>query len=266
MAGKYHLTKMVCIVVPNEFVGWGILDMGTFGSALLIKSLLREINNGSMWRDIIQRKYMRGKDIIFWYRRGTLGQNQVSIISRSLQTLKYIYLQNQIWRFGNEAHIIIGNERIKEVTGTQNLSENLVNCLHARGYIFLYETIGSWQGFTPIWKEAGYLQILVSFRSEWNQYIITLRMAGLCFRNNRDQISWPRTMGPKGIVFTYTYKDIIKTTQGLHPNWFKQAWKPNIPHKITLFNWLVWRYRNLTWENLRKRGLQGPGQPVYVVM
>lgn len=39
--------------------------------------------------------------------------------------------------------------------------------------------------------------------------------------------------------------------------WFTRFWKIKIPIKIILFIWLAWKNKNLTWENRRKRNMQG---------
>lgn len=41
--------------------------------------------------------------------------------------------------------------------------------------------------------------------------------------------------------------------------WFSKLWNTHIPTKNTIFLWLVWRNKNLTWENLQKRNWIGPG-------
>ena len=45
-----------------------------------------------------------------------------------------------------------------------------------------------------------------------------------------------------------------------HPatNLFISYWHRNIPTKIIIFGWLIWKGKALTWENLMKRGFMGP--------
>ena len=41
--------------------------------------------------------------------------------------------------------------------------------------------------------------------------------------------------------------------------WWQGLWECNSPLKTILTFWLAMNNKLLTWENLRKRGLQGPG-------
>lgn len=77
---KYHLTKLRNISIPKDLGGWGIMDIRTFGKALLCKSLWRGMSGASLWSSILRRKYMGNKDLIYWYRKGTIGYAQGSAI------------------------------------------------------------------------------------------------------------------------------------------------------------------------------------------
>lgn len=59
---KYHLSKLSDISLPRKLGGWGILDLMTFGKALLCKSLWRGIFEEGLWSSTIKKKYMANKD------------------------------------------------------------------------------------------------------------------------------------------------------------------------------------------------------------
>jgi len=77
---KYHLSKLSDISLPKKSGGWGLLDLSTFGKALICKSLWRGIFGDGAWSMIIKKKYMANKDIIFWFRRGKIGASYGSAI------------------------------------------------------------------------------------------------------------------------------------------------------------------------------------------
>lgn len=60
---KYHLSKLSVILLPKNLGGWGLLDLRSFGKALLCKSLWRGIFGEGPWSDTIKKEYMGSKDI-----------------------------------------------------------------------------------------------------------------------------------------------------------------------------------------------------------
>lgn len=77
---KYPFTKLRNIMIPKDLGGWGIMDIRTFGKALLCKSLWRGMNGDSLWSTSIRKKYMGNKDLQFWHKKGTIGSPQGSAI------------------------------------------------------------------------------------------------------------------------------------------------------------------------------------------
>ena len=53
--------------------------------------------------------------------------------------------------------------------------------------------------------------------------------------------------------FNISYAHQILATKVFFPYWHR-----NIPTKIIIFGWLIWKGKTLTWENLTKRGFMGP--------
>lgn len=60
---KFHLVKMASISKPKKAGGWGILDMRSFGKALLCKSLYRGIFGDGPWSKVIRTKYLKGRSL-----------------------------------------------------------------------------------------------------------------------------------------------------------------------------------------------------------
>jgi len=96
---KYHLTSLRNITLPKELGGWGILDIRTFGKALLCKSLWRGISEVNLWSTFLRNKYMGNKGLIYWYRKGTIGHLHRSAIWLSFKKIESIFLKNLSWIF-----------------------------------------------------------------------------------------------------------------------------------------------------------------------
>jgi len=90
---KIHLVKMASISKPKRAGGWGLLDMRTFGKALLCKSLYRGIFGDGPWSKIIKAKYLKGKSIEFWYRRRSIGIRSGSMIWQSLRKVHPFFMK-----------------------------------------------------------------------------------------------------------------------------------------------------------------------------
>ena len=57
---KYHLVKWKLICRDKSHDGWGILDLRSFNSALLVKTMWRALTGRGIWNKIIYAKYITG--------------------------------------------------------------------------------------------------------------------------------------------------------------------------------------------------------------
>lgn len=109
----------------------------------------------------------------------------------------------------------------------------------------------------PIWQ--GYLGIPDYFRDEWSSYCEHLRGLGMLKNSRGDRVGWGGTLKKGQIVIRETYQVRMKKKLGTeHAVWSRGLWKLKVQTKIIFF-WLVWHDKNLTWSNLQKRGIEGPG-------
>lgn len=86
---KFHLIKMESISKSKKAGGWGLMHMRTFGKALLCKSLHRGIYGEGPWSKVINRKYLKGRSMVFWYRRKSLGIKRGSAIWKSFRKIQF---------------------------------------------------------------------------------------------------------------------------------------------------------------------------------
>lgn len=97
---KILLVKMKSLTIPKKLGRWGLLDMRLMGNALLCKTLLHRIYGNGPWSIFIKRKYLKGKNIAFWYRRNSMGIKKGSAIWQSLRKNLPFIMKN--FRFRNK--------------------------------------------------------------------------------------------------------------------------------------------------------------------
>eukprot|EP00253_Pinus_taeda_P036565 PITA_36565 len=124
---KYHLVKMDAISIPKQHGGWGLKDLRLSGRALLCRSLWRGIFGEGPWSNIIRLKYMKGKNLEFWYRVGSIGTRQGSAIWYSLRKIEQYFIMRLKWRIFTGNSILIGGI-------WKSITEHLYQCgFHRHG-------------------------------------------------------------------------------------------------------------------------------------
>lgn len=95
---KIHLVKLESITMPKHMGGWGLPHLKSFGKALLCKSLLRGIYGSCPWSSYINQKYLKGRPMLYWYRRNSLGIKSGSAIWRSFRKALPFFMDNYKWK------------------------------------------------------------------------------------------------------------------------------------------------------------------------
>lgn len=148
---KIHLVKMQDITRPRKDGGWGLLNLEAFGKGLLCKSLHRGIFGSGPWSLLINRKYLKGKGIVFWYRRKILGKKRGSAIWLGFRKLHQFFLENLQWKISTGASILIGIDNI--LNGPSSFPPPILY-LQNKGIFTWDKLIFSWSNSTPVWKSA----------------------------------------------------------------------------------------------------------------
>lgn len=96
--------------------------------------------------------------------------------------------------------------------------------------------------------------------SLWNDIKIRLRNCGFFRSRVQDVLIWKSAKSLYEVQVKDVYKDLI----GMIPFRLELSfppilWKTGCPLKMSLFAWLTFHNRNLSWDNLKRRGWQGPG-------
>lgn len=177
-----------------------------------------------------------------------------SSIWHNFNKIRHCFLQNFCWAFGSGHRIFIGEDNILGIRCDFTLTNDLVQCIHSSGIFYQNQAISTWTGHYPIWKRSDEMGLEDLLAGEWERMRIELRWPGIRREASGDRITWQGKMKVGCMVVTDIYNTFC--LHGTHKNElcdFYKFWKTKIPIKIILFVWLVWKSKNLTWENLHKR-------------
>eukprot|EP00253_Pinus_taeda_P017832 PITA_17832 len=233
---KIHLSKLNKISMPKKIGGWGLLDMQSFGRALLCKSLWRGVFGDGLWSHFIRKKYMQDKDLEFWYRRRSIRIRHGFAIWLSLKKVQQYFLQNLRWNLFTGARILIGINPIDKL-------------------------ISSWSGPIPLWKDGHDLLMPGPLLPVWNSVKVALCSLGIHRSGTFDHLIWTVPNAKMPVRVKDIYVDMISSKASRsYPLYPPCLWKSGCPLKMILFSWLVFNNINLSWENLRKRSWHGPSR------
>lgn len=162
------------------------------------------------------------------------------------------------WNLGSGHHTILGCDHIKGLSEHILIPDHFIETLHRRGIYFWHQVISTWTNDRPIWKEAAQINLSEAAVVEWKHIFSHLNLAGLYRNEPVDTITWSGNIKENNIVVADTYFQLC-LLQTNHPGngWFTKFWSPLLP--IKFFFWLVWKNKNLTWENLQVQNWSGPG-------
>jgi len=128
--------------------------------------------------------------------------------------------------------------------------------------IFTWEKlIKDWSSSTPVWLDGVELALPLHLRSTWLSVSQELSLKGFRRRGNRDQLVWATNNSSQQVRVKDIYNRLITDPPLAVADVFPMSlWKVPGPLKCTLFTWLVYFNRNLSWEVLQRRGWNGPGR------
>lgn len=155
------------------------------------------------------------------------------------------------------SNIFIGIDSIHNGL-TSPLPQSMVFFLHYRGIFTWDKLIKSWTNLTPVWKDAEDLTFPPYLCPLWNS--VRLNLQGLAIRRSgtSDVLAWNLPDAPSLVRVKDIYAALSqKSAHSLKPMFPFPFWKAACPLKMVLFSWLLFQNRNLSWENLQKRGWNG---------
>lgn len=257
---KFHLSSLSNTSKPKSFGGWGLLDLKSFGKALLCNSLWRGVFGEGPWSNIICVKYLRRKSLAYWLRRKQLGSPRGSPVWHSLRNIgkknsgKSILAFSNRWKYSHW-------KRLFYEWFWSDWDSRATAKLFPQARHFLLGKSYCWMEWShPPRKDADHLRMLADIASLWDIVKVRLRNCGIFRSKEHDNLIWKSSKVLYEVQVKDVYKDLIsKVPSLLKPSFPAILWKSGCPLKMILFAWLAFHNRNLTWDNLRKRGWQGPG-------
>eukprot|EP00253_Pinus_taeda_P019663 PITA_19663 len=258
---KYHLAKIKDISIPKQQGGWGIKDLRLFGCALICRTLWRGIYGSTPWSNIIRQRYMKGKSINYWYRKGSIGIGVGSPIWRSMKKIEALFLSRLRWQLHSGANIYIGIDPFICGHTDLNIPIDLIIHLQQQGIFTWNKLIKDWHGSTPVWMDSSDLNLQNTLAGIWRSITDSLSTGGIHRHGTSDQLKWTVCGFRCPVSVRDIYTHLIMDRYPYNPPYFPYIfWKASCPPKYIYFAWLVFYNKNLTWENLRKRTWHGPSR------
>lgn len=95
---------------------------------------------------------------------------------------------------------------------------------------------------------------------QWKNLKDCLRNCGIYRSLESDVLTWKDTKGPSQVRVKDIYQNLIASRNVIsNPTFPSIFWKFGCLSKSIYFSWLVFHNKNLSWDNFKKRGWQGPG-------
>lgn len=94
---------------------------------------------------------------------------------------------------------------------------------------------------------------------QWKIVEVCLKNYGIYRSLDVDVLLWKDIKGVPQLRVKDIYLKLITSGNAIPNSFFPLSfWKSGCVSKSIFFSWLVFQKKNLSWENLRKRGWQGP--------
>lgn len=164
------------------------------------------------------------------------------------------------WQIESGQLFRVGIDRFVGDNICGDLSEELINVFHARGYSLLHHICTHSVDRKFYWLGSNYFRLEGSLKDEWFGYVMELNRSGVSLRHAKDKLVWSTNSVDGSVTKKFAY-DYLFNLFGDHSGkwWARDIWKWNILVKLVCFFWLVLNNMILTWDNLVRRGLQGLG-------
>lgn len=175
--------------MPKHLGGWGLKDLRTFGRSLTCKTLHRGIFGTGPWSITIQQKYMKGRGLHFWYRRGAIGIHGGSAIWRSLKSVETYFLSKLRWRLHSGSQVLFGIDPIS-CRQCFSLHDNIIATIHHLGFFTWDKVISDWNGPSPTWKTAEQIGLSAPLFPVWSQVCSSLQVSGIMRSGPSDHLHW----------------------------------------------------------------------------
>lgn len=259
---KYHLEAWQNLAIPKGYGGWGMKHIFWFEEALSVKSLWRALFNDSLWSDVIRNKYLKSCLPTIWLRNTPALCSNASIIWRGLYRRLYILKKCLSWNPRRGIFPLVGIDPIIGLNEDFLLSLKVIELLWSKNIEVLSQVFkgSTVEDAGSDWLSATDLGLTGMDVVEWHGYVERLRDAGIRLTNTPDQMVWDWGGEADTITARRAYEFIVaENVECVHTWWHPKLWRWRLPLKICCFIWLCLNGKILTWDQLPKRGVVGPG-------
>jgi hypothetical protein len=109
------------------------------------------------------------------------------------------------------------------------------------------------------WVTSEELELVGALAEEWQAYRRAIISSGIQLQIRPDVLKWIGGDTSGRITVKNAYEAVEKKKYAfLIGGWRKALWSWDCPLKLKLFSWLLVENKVLTWDNLQRRGFEGP--------
>jgi hypothetical protein len=259
----FHLSNWQELSKPRSMGGWGLKNLPLFQKALTTNTFWRILTRTGIWNSVITAKYLHHLPVHIWIRLANFHPPTGSPTWKHLSSSLPIIIKGLSWYPGDGHLIEVGNDCILGLGSKACLSPSLRDCLHGKNLHFLQQfhrpSISDPQ--SDSWLNGLDLQLNPSHRTEWDDFIRQLKAFGVRLQPQQDTLIWiggdrSGSLSAKNVYLALAaqhWKTVI-------PFWRQKIWREHGPLKHKLFTWLLLENKLLFWDNLQKRGWEGPNR------
>ncbi|XP_059077196.1 uncharacterized protein LOC131876295 [Cryptomeria japonica] len=262
LSSKWSLVKWESVCRPKHAGGLGLRSMALAVTALAAKLYWRWCNNQDQdWAKILAHKYLPGVDCLDVPRLHLLGKG--SCIWDTLKKGAQLIKEGLFWICNRGSEALFWQDSWDghpPILSSFPQLQPLCNIFSDAGWIKVehFKTVKrTSQATVACWKDPQEWPLGGS--DEDRDVLVRILKDRLCSSlNGRDVLAW--SPSPKGkFIVAQGYARLDKNLHGpAEVHWWKKVWDNFSWPKCNFFLWLLAQRKCLTWENLRKRGFQGP--------
>jgi ribonuclease HI len=259
----FHLSKWEELSKPKSMGGWGLKNLSLFHKALSTNTFWRLLTIPGLWSTVIKAKYLHHLPVHIWIRYAEVHPSTGSPTWKNFSSTLPIILKWLSWHPGDGHLIEVGNDCILGLGRKAILSSSLRAHLHDKSLHFLHQfhrpTLTGPLGDS--WLSGLDLQLDPIYRTEWDEFTHQLKASGVRLHSQADSLIW--TGGDRSGLLTAKNVYLALAAHNwktLIPNWRQRIWRESGPLKHKLFAWLLLENKLLLWDNLQKRGWEGPNR------
>lgn len=184
-----------------------------------------------------------------------------SAIWLSFRRVQHFFLSNLKWQIHSGRKVLLGIDSFAGFRGSSSVPSSILFHLHRAGLFSWDRVIKDWNGSSPVLMDAPDVGIPPDLFPHWDFLKTSLLQGGFACSADDDHLVWSLSPSSSHAIVKDIYMHLIALSNRMISKRFPALWwNLGCPLKVTLFTWLVFSNKNLTWESLRKRSWHGPSR------